>query len=50
MKKLLALLILGGMPFAAIPGSDKPRETPEDVYFSKKNPKLTPQERVGVGI
>jgi type IV secretion system protein VirB9 len=45
MKKHLFAMILGAVPFLAIAA-----DTPADAYFSKQNPKLTPQEKAAVAI
>lgn len=46
MNKVLMALILGSMPVLALAGSDNPA----DAYFSKQNPKLTPQEKVALAV
>ena len=46
MKKYFFAMILGAAPFLALAASDNPA----DAYFSKQNPKLTPQEKAAVAI
>lgn len=60
MKKLFVAMILGVVPLVSLAEGEQgaaakakesaPGDNPADAYFSKRNPKLTPQERAAVAI
>lgn len=58
MKKLFVAMILGAVPLLSLADGDKggaakavaPSDNPADAYFSKQNPKLTPQEKTAIAI
>jgi type IV secretion system protein VirB9 len=58
MKKLFVAMILGAVPLLSLAEGDKggaakasaASDNPADAYFSKQNPKLTPQEKAAIAI
>lgn len=60
MKKLFVAMILGAVPLLSLADGDKgdaakakesaPSDNPANAYFSKQNPRLTPQEKAAIAI